>query len=84
MLGLIRELKAEGMTMIVATHEMGFARQVADEVCFLDGGRVLEQRPAGADLRRPAARRAPGSSCAASSRPAGCKEAAPLRPVPRP
>ena len=42
-LGLIRELKAEGMTMIVATHEMGFAREVADRVCFLDGGRVLEQ-----------------------------------------
>ena len=31
------------MTMVVATHEMGFARQVADEVCFLDGGRVLER-----------------------------------------
>ena len=33
------------MTMIVATHEMGFAREVADEVCFLDGGRVLERGP---------------------------------------
>jgi polar amino acid transport system ATP-binding protein len=42
-LTLIRELKDDGMTMIVATHEMGFARQVADEVCFLDGGRVLER-----------------------------------------
>jgi polar amino acid transport system ATP-binding protein len=42
-LSLIRELKDDGMTMIVATHEMGFARQVADEVCFLDGGRVLER-----------------------------------------
>jgi polar amino acid transport system ATP-binding protein len=42
-LDLLRELKSEGMTMIVATHEMGFARQVADEVCFLDGGRVLER-----------------------------------------
>jgi polar amino acid transport system ATP-binding protein len=31
--------------MVVATHEMGFARQVADEVCFLDGGRVLEEGP---------------------------------------
>jgi polar amino acid transport system ATP-binding protein len=41
-LALIRELKADGMTMLVATHEMGFARQVADRVCFLDGGRVLE------------------------------------------
>jgi polar amino acid transport system ATP-binding protein len=44
-LGLLRELKSDGMTMIVATHEMGFARQVADRVCFLDGGRVLEQGP---------------------------------------
>ena len=42
-LGLLRELADDGMTMIVATHEMGFARQVADEVCFLDGGRVLER-----------------------------------------
>jgi polar amino acid transport system ATP-binding protein len=42
-LALIRDLKGDGMTMIVATHEMGFARQVADEVCFLDGGRVLER-----------------------------------------
>jgi polar amino acid transport system ATP-binding protein len=41
-LALIRELKSDGMTMLVATHEMGFARQVADRVCFLDGGRVLE------------------------------------------
>ena len=44
-LDLLRELKSEGMTMVVATHEMGFARQVADRVCFLDGGRVLEQGP---------------------------------------
>jgi len=42
-LDLLRELKSEQMTMIVATHEMGFARQVADRVCFLDGGRVIEQ-----------------------------------------
>jgi polar amino acid transport system ATP-binding protein len=44
-LALIRELKCEGMTMLLATHEMGFARDVADKVCFLDGGRVLEQGP---------------------------------------
>jgi len=42
-LALLRELKDDGMTMIVATHEMAFARQVADEVCFLEGGRVLER-----------------------------------------
>jgi polar amino acid transport system ATP-binding protein len=44
-LSMIRDLKGEGMTMVLATHEMGFARQVADRVCFLDGGKVLEQGP---------------------------------------
>ena len=42
-LGVIRELAAEGMTMLIATHEMGFARDVASRVCFLDAGRILEQ-----------------------------------------
>jgi polar amino acid transport system ATP-binding protein len=42
-LSMIRDLKEQGMTMVVATHEMGFARRVADRVCFLDGGRILEQ-----------------------------------------
>ncbi len=42
-LGVIRGLKEEGMTMIVATHEMGFARDVSDRVCFLDAGVILEQ-----------------------------------------
>jgi polar amino acid transport system ATP-binding protein len=42
-LTMLRDLKSEGMTMLVATHEMGFARQVADEVCFLDAGSVLER-----------------------------------------
>ena len=41
-LSLVRDLKAEGMTMLLATHEMGFAKQVADEVCFLHKGRILE------------------------------------------
>jgi polar amino acid transport system ATP-binding protein len=44
-LTMIRDLKGEGMTMVLATHEMGFARQVADQVVFLDGGRVLESGP---------------------------------------
>jgi polar amino acid transport system ATP-binding protein len=44
-LTLIAELKREGTTMLIATHEMGFARQVADRVCFLDGGRIVEQGP---------------------------------------
>ncbi|GAA0398841.1 amino acid ABC transporter ATP-binding protein [Microbispora corallina] len=42
-LGVIRELKDAGMTMILATHEMGFARDIADTVCFLDGGVLLER-----------------------------------------
>jgi polar amino acid transport system ATP-binding protein len=42
-LAMLRDLKSDGMTMLVATHEMGFARQVADEVCFLDGGRMRER-----------------------------------------
>ncbi|MFG3554766.1 amino acid ABC transporter ATP-binding protein [Micromonospora sp. NPDC047557] len=44
-LTMIRDLKADGMTMVLATHEMGFAREVADEVCFLDAGRVVESGP---------------------------------------
>jgi polar amino acid transport system ATP-binding protein len=44
-LTMIRDLKGEGMTMVLATHEMGFAKQVADKVVFLDGGRVLESGP---------------------------------------
>jgi polar amino acid transport system ATP-binding protein len=45
-LSVVRDLKDDGMTMVLATHEMGFARDVADQVCFLDGGVVLERGPA--------------------------------------
>jgi polar amino acid transport system ATP-binding protein len=44
-LSVIRELADEGMTMIIATHEMGFARDIANRVCFLEEGRILEQGP---------------------------------------
>ncbi len=44
-LEVIRELKADGMTMLIATHEMGFARDVADQVCFLQDGRIVERGP---------------------------------------
>ncbi len=44
-LDVIRELKDEGMTIVMATHEMGFAQEVADRVCFLHDGQVLEQGP---------------------------------------
>ena len=44
-LDVIRELAAGGMTMLIATHEMGFARDVANRVCFLHEGRILEEGP---------------------------------------
>ena len=44
-LNLVRSLTEVGMTMIIATHEMSFAREVADKVCFLDAGTILEQGP---------------------------------------
>jgi polar amino acid transport system ATP-binding protein len=49
----VRDLKAEGMTMVLATHEMGFAKQVADEVCFLKNGRILEWGPPEQILNKP-------------------------------
>jgi polar amino acid transport system ATP-binding protein len=42
-LEIIRRLRGRGMTMVMATHEMQFCREVADKVCFLDAGRILEQ-----------------------------------------
>ena len=44
-LNVVRELAAGGMTMLIATHEMGFAREVAARVCFLDEGVILESGP---------------------------------------
>jgi polar amino acid transport system ATP-binding protein len=44
-LNVIRELAAAGMTMVIATHEMGFARDIANRVCFLDAGVILEDGP---------------------------------------
>jgi len=44
-LAVIRDLKAQGMTMVIVTHEMGFARESADRVCFLDAGQIVEQGP---------------------------------------
>ena len=44
-LNIVRDLADEGMTMLLATHEMGFAREVASKVCFLDGGVVHEEGP---------------------------------------
>ena len=52
-LNVIRELAAAGMTMLIATHEMGFARDIADRVCFLDAGTIIEQGPPGRILSEP-------------------------------
>ena len=52
-LEVVRELKAGGMTMLIATHEMGFAREVADEVCFLHDGVILERGAPDAVLGSP-------------------------------
>ena len=42
-LDLMKELANEGMTMVIVTHEMGFAREVADRILFMDGGRIAEE-----------------------------------------
>ena len=52
-LTVIRDLAAGGMTMVLATHEMGFARDVADQVAFLHEGRVLESGPPAQILKDP-------------------------------
>jgi polar amino acid transport system ATP-binding protein len=52
-LDLLRELKSDGITMLICTHEMTFARQVADQVCFLDQGRLLESGPPSQVLGQP-------------------------------
>ena len=53
-LRMLRDLAASGMTMVIATHEMAFARDVAGHVCFLESGRILEQGPPEQMLVEPA------------------------------
>jgi polar amino acid transport system ATP-binding protein len=52
-LAAVRDLKEEGMTMLIATHEMSFAREVADQVAFLHEGRIIEQGPPSQVLTSP-------------------------------
>ena len=52
-LSAVRDLKGDGMTMVLATHEMGFATQVADEVCFLESGKIIERGSAEQVLHNP-------------------------------
>jgi len=52
-LSAVRDLKSDGMTMVLATHEMGFATQVADEVCYLESGNIIERGSADQVLHNP-------------------------------
>jgi polar amino acid transport system ATP-binding protein len=56
-LAVVHELAAEGMTMLIATHEMGFARDIAGRVCFLDEGVILEEGPPDEIFTEPAEER---------------------------
>ena len=57
-LDVVRELKASGMTLVLATHEMGFARDSSDVVCVLDEGLIIEQGPPSEVFSRPTSERA--------------------------
>ena len=63
-LNVVRELAQGGMTMLIATHEMVFARDIADRVCFLDEGVILEEGPPDADLLRSPRAAHPAVPCA--------------------
>lgn len=52
-LSIVRDLKNDGMTMMIATHEMGFATQVADQVCYLDSGFIIERGSPGDVIENP-------------------------------
>ena len=52
-LDVIRDLARDGTTLVIVTHEIGFAREVADRVVFLDGGEIVEQGTPGSVLRHP-------------------------------
>ena len=68
-LDVIKDLAATRHDAVVVTHEIGFAREVADTVVFMDGGRIVEQGPPAPGARQPAARRAPARSSTRSSDP---------------
>ena len=57
-LDVVRELKTSGMTLVLATHEMGFARDISDLVCVLDGGNIIEQGVPGQVFSAPTSERA--------------------------
>ena len=82
-LGVIRELKESGMTMILTTHEMGFCRDISDTVCFLDGGVLLEKRPPEQIFSDPDHART-REFLRSVLDAGGCDPAKPLTPVPAP
>jgi polar amino acid transport system ATP-binding protein len=59
-LNIVRDLAADGMTMLLATHEMGFAREVSSKVCFLEGGVVHEEGPPERIFKDPTSERTRG------------------------
>jgi polar amino acid transport system ATP-binding protein len=86
-LDVIRGLAASGMTMVIATHEMGFARDIADRVCFLDAGLILEQGPPGlifGSPREARTRQFLDRVIQAGRMAAGSGSAHPSGPAPRP
>ena len=83
-LGVIRELKEGGMTMILTTHEMGFCREIADTVCFLDGGVLLERGTPEQIFSDPRAAPHPGVPAECDRRPAALSPQRASAPVPAP
>jgi polar amino acid transport system ATP-binding protein len=79
-LDVMRGLAGEGMTMIVATHEMGFAHEVADQVVFLDGGVIVESGPPKQVLDQPARQRTRQFLASISDRAPGDGATAAVRP----
>ena len=65
-LDVMLDLAKQGRTMIIVTHEMQFARAIADRVIFLDGGKIVEEGYAGGVLRPPQDRARPEASCGPS------------------
>ena len=59
-LDVVRELKRDGMTMLIATHEMAFAKEISDRVCFLHQGQILEEGPPAQIFERPTGAPDPG------------------------
>ena len=80
-LRVIKDLASQGWTMVIVTHEIRFAQQVADQVLFIDGGVGARVRAAGTGARRAHRRPAPASSCNGSSTPSERCHPSPRSPL---